>query len=255
VAPVDVTGYWVSVVTEDWRWRMVTPQKGDYASVPLNAAGRRVADAWDLSSDAAAGQQCKAYGIGGLIRQPGRLRAAWADENTLQLDFDAGTQTRRLHFGRAPLPSGERTWQGYSLAEWEGPVRRGGPGEAGPEAQFGIAGGTGFGTVPGGGGQGLRGMPPPRRGALDSAIVKVVTTRFRAGYLRKNGVPYSENAIITEYFHWLPPHANGDRWLVVTTQVEDPTYLQQPFYTSTNFKREPDGTKWNPTPCHTDAPR
>ena len=50
-APVDLTGYWVSVVTEDWRFRMVTPPKGDYASVPLNAEARRVADAWDPSKD------------------------------------------------------------------------------------------------------------------------------------------------------------------------------------------------------------
>jgi hypothetical protein len=28
-APFDLTGYWTAVVTEDWRWRMVTPQKGD----------------------------------------------------------------------------------------------------------------------------------------------------------------------------------------------------------------------------------
>src|SRR5262245_10293393 len=72
LAPVELTGYWVAVVTEDWRWRMVTPQKGDYTSVPLNAEGRRVADTWDRAKDDAAGAQCKAYGVGGLMRQPGR---------------------------------------------------------------------------------------------------------------------------------------------------------------------------------------
>ena len=50
-APIDVTGYWVSIVNEDWRWRMVTPPKGDYASVPLNDAGRKLADTWDTSKD------------------------------------------------------------------------------------------------------------------------------------------------------------------------------------------------------------
>jgi hypothetical protein len=68
-APVELTGYWVSIVTEDWRWRMVTPPKGDYASVPLNAEGRKVADAWDPVKDEAAGEQCKAYGAPGLILQ------------------------------------------------------------------------------------------------------------------------------------------------------------------------------------------
>ena len=81
-----------------------------------------------------------------------------------------------------------------------------------------------------------------------------MTTKFREGYLRKNGVPYSEQATITEYFHRLPTHPNGDDWLHVTTIVEDPRYLTQPFYTSTHFKREADGTKWNPTPCATPAP-
>jgi hypothetical protein len=253
LAPIDVTGYWVSVVTEDWRWRMVTPQKGDVTSVPLNAEGRRVAGLWDLANDDAAGNQCKAYGVGGIMRQPGRLHITWLDDNTLKLDVDAGTQTRILSFDKTKQASGEKTWQGYSSAAWEGPVRRPGRGD-GPEAQFGIGGGTGFGDVPGGGGQGLRGMPAPRRGALDSAVIKVETTNFREGYLRKNGVPYSETAIISEYFQWLPPHPNGDDWLVVTTAVDDPKYLQQPFYTSTNFKREPNGSKWNPTPCKTDPP-
>ena len=61
-APIDMTGYWVSIVTEDWRFRMVTPAKGDYASVPVNAEARKVADAWDPAKDEAEGNQCKAYG-------------------------------------------------------------------------------------------------------------------------------------------------------------------------------------------------
>jgi len=275
-APVDVTGYWVSVVTEDWRWRMVTPQKGDYTSVPLNAEGRRAADGWDLAGEEASGNQCRAYGVGGLMRQPGRLHVTWADEATLKVEFDAGTQTRVLNFDKTKQPGAEKTWQGFSIAEWEGPVvsRGSGPGDARDDvrrlartgdgrddvrlltreelAKRGT--GTGFGDVPGGGGSGLRGGPQPRRGLLDSAVIKVDTRQFRPGYLRKNGVPYSESAAITEYFQWLPPHPNGDHWLVVTTTVDDPKYLQQPFYTSTNFKREPDGAKWNPSPCHTDPP-
>jgi hypothetical protein len=88
-APVDLTGYWVSVVTEDWRFRMVTPPKGDYASVPLSAEGRRVADAWDPSKDG----RCEAYGAAGLMRMPGRLHITWQDANTLKIETDAGQQT------------------------------------------------------------------------------------------------------------------------------------------------------------------
>ena len=53
-ALLDLSGYWVSIVDEEWRWRMMTPPKGDYSFVPLNAEGRRVADAWDPAKDEAA---------------------------------------------------------------------------------------------------------------------------------------------------------------------------------------------------------
>ena len=118
-APIDLTGYWVSLVTEDWRWRMVTPPKGDYASVPLNPEGRRVADTWDPAKDEAAGNQCKAYGAAAIMRVPTRLHITWDNENALRIDTDAGTQTRQLHFGPPQPPSGEAGWQGYSAAEWQ----------------------------------------------------------------------------------------------------------------------------------------
>ena len=118
-APIDLTGYWVSLVTEDWRWRMVTPAKGDYPSIPLNEAGKRVANEWDPSKDEAAGEHCKSYGAGNIIRQPGRLHITWEDDNTLRLDFDAGTQTRLFHFGDWSAPSGPPNLQGDSTAQWE----------------------------------------------------------------------------------------------------------------------------------------
>ena len=117
-APIDLTGYWVSVVSEDWRWRMATPPKGDYQSLPLNADARKAADAWDLAKDEADGNQCKAYGVGNIMRQPGRLHITWENENTLKIEFDAGTQTRLLHFGSAPAPAGPKTWKGDSIATW-----------------------------------------------------------------------------------------------------------------------------------------
>jgi hypothetical protein len=228
-APIDLTGYWVSVVTEDWRYRMTTPRKGDYASVPLNAAARKAADAWDPQKDAAGGDACRSYGVGNIMRVPGRLHITWQDDDTLKIDADAGTQTRLLHFVSAEgstaattgTTSHAQTWQGDSVARWQpaGPQRRGGAGRG-------------------------RGAPaPPRGGSL-----QVVTTHMKAGYLRKNGVPYSDKAIVTEYFdrHTGP---NGDEWFTVTTIVEDPTYLEEPFITSSDFKKEPDGSRWHPTAC------
>jgi hypothetical protein len=231
-APIDLTGYWVSVVTEDWRWRMVTPPKGDYASVPINPEGRKVADGWDPARDEASGNACKAYGGAAIMRVPGRLHLTWQDDITLKIETDAGMQTRLLHFGAARPPAGDAGWQGYSAATWEiaGAPRGAGGGQRGG----GPADATGRGR---GEAQG------PRFGSL-----KVVTTHLKSGYLRKNGVPYSESAVVTEYFD-RHNESNGDQWFTVTTIVDDPKYLQQPFITSTHFKKEPDGARWRPTPC------
>jgi hypothetical protein len=247
-APIDLTGYWVSVVSEDWRHRMATPRRGDYESLPLNGAGRRAADGWDLEADGAAGLQCRAFGIGGIMRQPGRLHIDWQDGETLRIDFDAGTQSRLLHFDQSARPGNELTWQGHSIAEWERPpAGRGG----GVRAQIGNIEGP---VAPGGGGRGQRGGPPPSDTLFEGGSLAVMTTDFRSGYLRKNGVPAREDASITEYFHRLPTHPNGDVWLHVVTIVEDPAYLSGPFYTSTHFRQEQGDDNWNPTPCRTAPP-
>ena len=239
IAPIDLTGNWVSIVTEDWRYRMVTPPKKDYASVPINGAGRAVADAWDPEKDTAAGNACKAYGAAAIMRVPGRLHISWQDDTTLKIDTDAGMQTRLLHF--TGTPGGDPSWQGYSAAAWE--LAGGFGGGFGAPGGGGGGGGAGAGAGAGGGGRGGRGGPPPRGGSL-----KVVTTRLKEGYLRKNGVPYSENATVTEYFD-RHSETNGDEWFTVTTIVEDAKYLGQSFVTSTHFKKEADASKWFPTPC------
>jgi hypothetical protein len=225
-APIDLTGYWVSVVTEDWRWRMVTPPKGDYASVPITAEAKRVADAWDPAKDTAAGEQCRSYGAAAIMRVPGRLHITWQDDNTLKVEADAGTQTRLIHFGEWQAPGGEATWQGDSVGEWVIAAGRGGGGRgAGPQAP---AAGT---------------PAAPQFGYLQT-----VTRHLRPGYLRKNGIPYSADTVLTEYWS-LFREPNADQWLVVTTVVEDPKYLQTPWVTSPNFKREGNGSKWDPTAC------
>src|SRR5712691_1190304 len=98
-APVDLTGYWVALVTEDWRWRMMTPEKGDFPSIPLNPAGRDLGMAWDPAKDEANGDQCKSYGAGNVMRLPARFHITWADPNTLKVEVDNGNQTRLFHFG------------------------------------------------------------------------------------------------------------------------------------------------------------
>src|SRR5262245_49677031 len=122
-AAIDLTGYWVSVIVEDWKWRMVTPKKGVFEAIPLNAEGRKVGESWDPAKDEAAGEQCRSYGAANIMRVPGRLHITWDNDTTLRIDTDAGTQTRRMYFGTAPA-AGEPSWQGQSVARWEyGPGR------------------------------------------------------------------------------------------------------------------------------------
>ena len=202
-APIDLTGYWVSYVTENWRYRMVTPAKGEYRRIPSSRAALPIINAWDPAADERAGNQCKSYGAGNIMSVPGRLHVTWQDADTLKIETDAGMQTRLFHFAPGAASS-SRTWQGESAAAWE----------------------------PAAGGGSLR----------------VVTSNLKEGYLRKNGVPYSERATVTEYFD-IAPLAGDGKLLLVNTVVEDPVYLTGQYVVSPHFKKERDGSKWDPTPC------
>ena len=166
---------------------MLTPPKGNVDYLPVTAEARRVTNEWDPAKDVAAGEQCRAYGAGGIMRLPARLHVTWDDDHTIKMDVDAGTQTRRFFFENTPQlatvhpPPSQASWQGYSLARWEFPAA----------------------------GRGAR-LPDgaaPRVGQL-----KVVTTRLRPGYVRKNGVPYGPNATLTEYFVRLVDPAVRSIW-------------------------------------------
>jgi hypothetical protein len=148
------------------------------------------------------------------MRMPMRVRISWQDDTTLKLEADAGAQTRLFGFGPPQGQAG--SWQGISAASWDYPRAI-------------IAG------------RGAAGPPPG--GAL-----KVVTTQMRPGYLRRNGVPYSANAAMTEYFNRLDV-PGGDALLVVVAEIVDPEYLATPYWTSTQFKRQNDASGWNPTSC------
>ena len=193
---------------------MLTPPKGNSDYVPVNAEGRKAAEAWDPAKDEASGEQCRGYGAGGIMRLPVRLHISWVDDRTLKMDVDAGTQTRVFHFGATPPPNTESSWQGYSVADWQ---------------------------IPGGG----RGMPQntPRFGQLHA-----VTTHLRSGYLRKNGVPYGSGATLTEYFQNLKDD-DGSEYLAITSVLDDPQYLAQPWVRTNQFRKQADAKGWNPTAC------
>ena len=211
--PIDLTGQWVAIISEDWRWRMVTPGRGDYASIPMSPAAQKVADAWDPAKDEAAGEQCRAYGAPGLMRGPTRLRSRGSMTRRSSSRSDYGMQTRLFRFGRTPTRR-----------------RAPRPGRASRPPSGNIAGG--------GRGRG------PRFGSL-----KTVTTQLRPGYLRKNGVPYSAGTVFTE--HWdVHTETNGDRYLVGHQCRQRPPLSAGPVHDGPTLQLEKDGAaKWDPTPC------
>jgi hypothetical protein len=216
-APIDLTGYWVSVVTEDWRWRMITPPKGDYASVPLSPAGRKEADSWTEDQDGS----CKAYGGANLMRMPTRLHISWESVDVLKIESDWGQQVRHLYFaGAKGAPTGP-TAQGTSLARWIYPIAI----NQNPQ------------------------NPPPRGPRPPGGYLQVETSNLAPGWLRRNGVPYSDKTTMTEYLQTFTEPSTGTLWFDVTTRIVDPVYLNRPFLLSSDFRKEPDGAKWAPHPC------
>ncbi len=238
-APLDMTGYWTAVITEDWHQRMLTAEKGDFgagapgavnlpgerpagSNIPYNPAERKIALGWDPAKDEAEGNQCKAYGAPGILRQPTHLHITWQDDNTLKMEADFGTQTRLFHFtpqgggmgaaaAKAGPPAGEApSWQGYSVAQWHE-----------------LGGKEGF-----------------EKGGSMAAV----TTNLKAGYYYKNGMPYTGNAVLTEHFRVIDIPKSG-QWLAFSSMVVDPEYLTQPYIVTYQFKKLADGSKWNPQPC------
>jgi hypothetical protein len=221
-SPVDLTGYWVSVITEDWRLRMTTAATGDFEGLPLNAEGTRVGNQWDPQADIAAGEQCRAFGAAGIMRLPVRLHVTWQDDDTLKMEIDNGNQVRLFRFDTSARPPAQPDWQGVSIAEWETVA----------ESQ---------------------GVPAGRGTLGPSGSLKVVTTHMKPGYLRRNGVPYSGNAVLTEFFD-RTEEPDGNPWLILTSIVNDPQYLQLPLLLTTHYKHEADGSKFNPRACEVTMP-
>jgi len=212
-APFDITGYWTSMITQNWRLRMLTPPKGDYLGIPLTEAAKKIADAWDPAQEEASGDVCRGYGAAAIMNLPERLHFTWQDDTTLRMDIDAGTQTRLFHFGDWKSATSTATRQGDSIAAW---IAR----------------------------RGVESVPSTPQ----SRYWKATTTHMLSGYLRKNGVPYSQNATVTEYYDLIQP-SDREAMLIVTTIVEDPVYLDDPLILTAQFKKQADAAGWSPSPC------
>ena len=248
-APIDLTGTWVSIVTEDWRYRFLTAPKGDFYSLPINADAKKASLAYTPTQTDA----CKNYHAPTVLRVPTRVRFSWDSDATLKLETDAGKQTRLLNFASAAATAAytasgttmlqastaARTMQGASRAQWQTPQATRTYWQKVPAQDP---------NTPGFPGINMQGPPLPPDPRNLGGSLKVTTTNILPGFLRNNGVPFSENAILTEYFD-LHKEASGDQWIVVTSIVEDPVYLDAPWVTSQHFRKEPNAAKWDPRAC------
>ena len=251
-ALVDLTGNWVSVVNQDWRFRMMTPPKGDYAQIPLTPAARKIADSFDPARYGGANYQtsgivdCRAYGAANVMRMPTRLRITWDSPNVLRIETDWGQQTRLFRFDAGRLYGDQpqdrlmstvgtsqqpASLQGFSEAMWERPYQiNSAVWQRGPAGR-----GGGLGTE-------RQGERQP------GASLAVLTTNLSPGWLRRNGVPYGSRTRMIEHYRTFQD-PTGAQWFNVTIQVIDPEYLNRPFNTTADFRKEPDGSKWAPHPC------
>jgi hypothetical protein len=211
-APVDLTGYWVSIVTEDWIERM-SPD-----SPPSGTGGARGLGGRGAETAPAGADPCRVYAAGGSLRVPGRLHITWADDNTLKVEMDAGTQTRLFHFNPTTPAPAEKSLQGYSVATWEQANGRG---------------------------RGGFGAPAPAANAPRPwGSLNVTTTALKSGYLLSSRSAYSDNATLTEYFS---KHSDfGVDYMTVTAMIQDGA---RTIVTSSTFKKEADGAKFKPSGC------
>ena len=249
---MELTGYWVSVVNQDWRFRMMTPPKGDYERVPLNDAARAVADEFDPALYGGENYQtsgiidCRAYGAANVMRMPTRLRITWVSPNVLRVETDWGEQTRLFHFdpddlygdiqqdllmGGVFMSNEPPSLPGYSVAQWERPYQINAPvWQRGPVGR--------------GGGLGTERMDERQPGGS----LAVVTTNLAPGWLRRNGVPYSSRTRVIEHYRTFED-PTGAQWFNITMEIVDPEYLTRPFNLTADFRKEPDGSNWAPHAC------
>ena len=176
----------------------------------------------DPAKDEASGDVCKAYGAAAIMRLPGRGHITWQDDSTLKIETDTGLQTRLLIFNGKPAADLKPSRQGFSSAQWEQPER-------------GIA---------------FRGKDPPRRRSRQGRPgARSRHHHLLPGDQRKNGFPVSGDAVVKEDFD----HFTQRSGRALVRRDHDRglprSILQEPFVTSSNFKKEPDGSKWRPRPC------
>jgi len=210
VAQIDLSGEWNPMFHEDQPERIPGPEIGDYLGLPITDAARLRAEAWDAEILTLPEHQCKPHPADYGPRGPFNLRI-WKEVDTPTQQIIA--------------------W--HTHGSWQAPERTiymdGRP----HPPEYAAHTWQGFST-----------------GKWDGDILTVTTTHLKIGWIRRNGIPRSDRATLTE--HWI---RHDDR-LTLVSIVNDPVYLTEPFIRSTDFLLDPH-QQIDPYPCEsvTEVPR
>ena len=188
-AQIELSGVWTNRITdEDEPDRLPGPELGDYTGIPLNAAARFRAMAWDASLITLPEYQCRVH--------PSDYAPSFADIRIWE-DIDRDTQNLvAIHIHHFAWGTERTIWM---------------DGRPHPP-DYALHTSMGFST-----------------GKWDGDILTVTTDHLKEGWIRRNGVPRSDRAVVTEHFI-----RHGDNLSLVTV-IKDPTYLTETMIRSRDY--------------------
>lgn len=189
----DLSGVWQPRYHEDFPERIPGPELRDYLGLPINDAARQFADSWDSSRIALPEEQCRVHVSPYILRGPLNLRI-WYEKHPLTQDVVA------IKMYSSTYEQTRTIWMD-------------GRPHPGPNARHTW---MGFST-----------------GRWDGDMLVVETTHIKQGWIRRNGVPMSDRATMTEYIV-----RNGDM-ITHAMLLIDPVYLAEPLVKSEEFFKAP----------------
>jgi glyoxylase-like metal-dependent hydrolase (beta-lactamase superfamily II) len=190
---VDFSGWWTANLQEDSGERGAGPELVDYGGIPINEAGRLWALSYDTSRLTSRFHQCDGYVAPYSVRAIGNTRV-WEERDP------------KLHTPIA-LHWYSQTFEGHRVIWLDG---RPHPPAYAPHTWMGFSTGTWVGNA-----------------------LRVETTHLKQGWLRRNGLPESDQATLVEFFV-----RHGDH-ITYTSVITDPVYLSEPWIRTTDFYRNP----------------
>lgn len=202
LAQLNLVGYWNPIFHEDFEERIPGPAMGDYLGLPISDAARLRAESWDASLLTVPEHQCKPHPSTYGFRGVGMLRI-WEDrDEKTQQLVKLDTHIAWQAQHREIWMDGRPHPSEYARHTWQG-----------------------FST-----------------GRFEGDVLVVETTHLKAAWIRRNGLPLSDRATMTDRFY-----RHGDL-LTHVMIVEDPVYLTEPLVKTNGFELVPNGTM-DPYPC------